>query len=276
MLPRDTIATGSIITNVASITFDANPALETPVWMNAFDFTPPTIQVQPLSAVQVNNAFELRWGSADVGSGIDRVAVDVSTNGADYTQFLVTTGAVSTVFSGEPSSSYSFRLTAWDRLGHSNQTYTAIDKSPLTTKIAQAGTNYLSWARQYFGPLAGDPLSEADVWGLSANPSGDGSPNFFKWYYNESPLVANAGTNWVSVSLETSVSIFSLLRNTSDPTVILDVMWTSDLSEPWSVLPIPTQATVHAVDGTYEKVTWPTNLQGANQGFYRLRLSLKP
>ena len=135
VLPRNSIATGTIITNSATITFDYNPPINTIVWTNAFDFSNPTIRVQPLSPLQVSDAFSLNWGNAEIWLRRDHVSIDVSTNGTDYSSCLVTTSTVSTVFTGQVGPAYWFRVTAWDKVGHSNQTYVATDNSVLSTKI---------------------------------------------------------------------------------------------------------------------------------------------
>jgi hypothetical protein len=276
VLPRNSIATGTIITNAATITFDYNAPINTIVWTNAFDFSNPTIQVQPLSPLQISSAFELRWGTTDTGSGVSSVAIDVSTNNIDYSNYLQTTSTVSMLFTGQVASTYWFRATAWDLVGHSNQTFLATDSSRLSTAIHPLSTNYMIWAHQYFGSVADDLDSESTIWGLLANPSGLGSANFFKWYYNQSPFLGDSISNGPAVYLHSSAPIFSMVQRINEPGAILDVIWTPELMQPWSVLSIPQQAVTNPIDGTYESVTWPCILQTTNQGFYRLRLSLSP
>jgi hypothetical protein len=272
--PRNSVATGTVVTNSANITFDYNAPIGTPVWTNAFDFSSPTIQVQPLSPFQISSNFFLSWGSADSGSGIDHVSVDVSTNNSDYTTFLVSTSVVTTVITGRVDSAYWFRVTAWDQVGHSNQTYFASDSTLLTTKIHPVTTNYMIWADQYFGSAANDLSQQSTLWGLSANPNGIGSKNFFKWYYNQSPFTADSHPP--SISLQNGLPYFNVVQRINEPGVLLDVLWTPDLALPWNVLNTPTQAVVVPIDGTFEKVSWPSSLQTTNKGFYRLRLSLDP
>jgi hypothetical protein len=273
---RDSIATGTTVTNFASIIFDYNPPIDTPVWTNTYDFTSPTIQVQPLQPLQVSDKFEVKWGSADTGSGVDKIMVELSTNNVQFTSYLESTSTVSTVITGQVNSAYWMRLTAWDKVGHSNQTVIATDNSLLTTKIHALGTNYLSWAHQYFGSAADDLSQQSTLWGLSANPNGIGSPNFFKWYYNQSPFVADSSSNRVSVYLQNSAPVFRMVRRMNEPGAVLDVMWTPELTQPWSVLAIPPQAATNQIDSMFESVAWPCSLQTTNQGFYRLRLSLNP
>jgi hypothetical protein len=273
---RNSIATGTVVTNSASITFDYNAPIDTVVWTNAFDFSNPAIQVRPLSSFQISTNFLLSWGSADSGSGIDHVSIDVSTNNIDYTTFLVTTSTVSTVFTGQVGPAYWFRVTAWDKVGHSNRTYVAVDSSVLSTSISSITSNYMAWAHQYFGAVADDVSREADVWGLPANPSGLGSPNFFKWYYNQTPYLPDSGLNQVSLQMQNGSPIFSMVLRTNEPGALLNVMWTPDLMQPWSVLGVPAGAIITPIDTAYERLSWPCSLQSTNQAFYRLRLSLQP
>lgn len=273
---RDSIATGTIVTNFASITFDYNAPIDTPVWTNAFDFTVPTIQVQPVEPFQVNDKFELKWGSTDTGSGVDRIRVELSTNGSPFTTSLETTSIVSTVIAGSVNSTYAMRVTVWDLVGHSNQTVVASDSSLLSTKFVSLGTNYMTWARQHFGFAADDLSQESTLWGLAANPSGVGSPNFFKWYYNQSPFSADSVSNRAAVYLQNRSPFFSMVRRKNEPGALLDVLFTLDIAQPWSVLSIPPQAMTNQIDETFEKVAWPCSLQTTNQGFYRLRISLNP
>jgi hypothetical protein len=276
VLPRNSIATGTTITNCATITFDYNPPINTVVWTNTFDLSNPTIQVQPLSPVQISDDCELRWGSSDTGSGVSSVAIDVSTNGIDYTNYLQTTSFVSMVFTGQVASTYWFRATVYDLVGHSNQTYVATDGTSLITGISPLSSNYMAWAQQYFGSVADNLDSESTVWGLSANPNGLGSPNFFKWYYNQSPFLADNVTNLPRIQFQNGTLTFTMVSRISEPDVLFNAEWTPNLSQPWTVLAIPPSAIITPLDGTFQTVTWPTSLQSANQGFYRLQLSLSP
>jgi hypothetical protein len=273
---RDSIATGTIVTNFASITFDFNPPIDTPVWTNTFDFTVPTLQVQPVQPLQVNNIFELKWSSTDTGSGIDRFLVELSTNNTQFTYLLETNSINSIVITGAVNSTCWIRVTAWDFVGHSNQTVIAADSSVLTTKFVSLGTNYMTWARQYFGSDADDVSKELALWGLAANPNGLGSPNFFKWYYNQSPFVTDSIINRASVYLQNGSPFFSMIRRKNEPGALLEVLFTPDITQPWSVVAIPAQATTNQIDGTFEQLAWSCVLQTTNRGFYRLGLSLNP
>jgi hypothetical protein len=192
--PRDSIATGTTITNVASITFDYNPPIDTPVWSNTFDSSNPTIQAQPLLPLQSGPAFQLQWGSADTGSGVDHVSVEVSTNGGPFATLLENSISASTTFVGQLGSTYLFRITAWDRVGHSTQTITSADGSLLSTKISgitAIGDQTTSINTTLFTiPLQiGDPLTSPDDLTFSWNSS---NPQLIP---NSSVTIAGSGSD---------------------------------------------------------------------------------
>jgi hypothetical protein len=272
--PRDSIATGTMVTNFASITFDNNPPIDTPVWTNAFDFSSPSIHVAPLRPLQVSDKFELKWGSADTGSGVDRVGIEMSTNNTDFVPILQTSSAVSLVVTGQVNTAYQFRFTVSDAVGHLNQTVVATDGSLLATKITALTTNYMSWAQKYFGQSANDPFYDSTLWGMAAIPSGQGSPNLFRWYYNESPLEPESDTYRAKVTLNGLQPQLSFIRRKISSGVRMDVLSTTGLRKPWQVITAPSDTVIIAVDDQFEQVAWALKAESDEAQFLRLQISV--
>src|SRR5205085_496353 len=53
VLPKPSVPTGTIVQNQASVVFDFNPAMNTPVWSNTLDNDKPISQVQTLPATHL-------------------------------------------------------------------------------------------------------------------------------------------------------------------------------------------------------------------------------
>ncbi len=118
---------GTAINAVASIVFDTNAAISTPVWTNTIDSGNPTSAVTALAANQASNAIPLSWSGQDEagGSGIASYTIFVSTDGGPFTPFLQNTTATSAFYFSQPGHTYAFNSIATDAAGNSQISPTA-------------------------------------------------------------------------------------------------------------------------------------------------------
>jgi len=130
-LPTDTR-----ITNNARVVFDQNAPIDTPVWTNTIDTTPPGSSVRSLPA-SVSYSFPVLWSGADPGSGIATYTVYVSDNNAAFQPWLQNTSATGGVFTGQNGHTYRFYSIALDAVGNQEPAKSAGETS--TTVNAPAG-----------------------------------------------------------------------------------------------------------------------------------------
>jgi hypothetical protein len=111
-------STGTQITNKATVIFDINPPMDTPVWLNTIDNTKPTSHVGSLPSTQTGPTFTVQWSGSDVGAGIQDYTIYVSDNGSAFTAWQTNTTATSATFIGVTGHTYSFYSIARDLVGN--------------------------------------------------------------------------------------------------------------------------------------------------------------
>jgi RHS repeat-associated protein len=118
--PYTGLATGTSITNSATITFDNNPPITTPAVVNMLDAGTPQSQVTLSNNVSLGNTFIVSWSGTDNNgeSGLAGYNVYVSDNGGPFQLWLGNTTLTSAAFTGEPGHTYSFYSTATDNAGN--------------------------------------------------------------------------------------------------------------------------------------------------------------
>jgi len=146
--PKAGLASGTEITNRASIVFDWNDPIDTPLVLNTIDAGLPTSQVQPLPGVVNEILVPVSWTGLDEegGSGIHCYDIYVSDNGGLFTLWLDDTTETSTTFVGEDQHTYAFYSIATDNVGH-RESAPGIPDSTITIllnrpPIADAGGPY--------------------------------------------------------------------------------------------------------------------------------------
>ncbi|WP_035081231.1 putative Ig domain-containing protein, partial [Aphanizomenon flos-aquae] len=107
---------GASLDAQASIVFDTNEAIETPVWSNKIDTNAPSSQVTALSANSSTN-FNVAWTGADNGSGVAKYDIYVSDNGGDFTIWKQGITDTSATYTGELNHVYRFYSVATDNVG---------------------------------------------------------------------------------------------------------------------------------------------------------------
>jgi len=154
--PKAGTATNSQLTNIATVVFDANAPIDTPVWSNAIDSTPPTSAVVSLPSVEPPAGFTVAWSGTDVGAGIQDFTIFVSDNGGSFTAWLTRTGATSATFTGQLGHSYAFYSVARDLVGNVEASKTTAESTtqvalvtdstpPVTTAVALPTANAAGW-----------------------------------------------------------------------------------------------------------------------------------
>ena len=119
IMPRQDIESGTIISNMATIIFDRNEPVDTPVAYNTIDLNIPESYVQSVSGPE-QLEIEVKWSGqdSDDGSGIAAYDVYVSDNGMTYEIWLSQTTATSGIYMGQPGHEYSFYSIATDKVGN--------------------------------------------------------------------------------------------------------------------------------------------------------------
>jgi len=110
--------TGAEVKAQASITFDANASINTPVWINTIDNSAPASHIVPLSAIQSALSFNVRWTGLDAGSGIQDYTIFVSDNGSPFVPWQTQTAFTGATYTGVASHTYSFYCIARDLVGN--------------------------------------------------------------------------------------------------------------------------------------------------------------
>jgi len=152
------IATNTQITNQAAIVFDANAPMNTPVWANTIDGTPPVSAVSALPASEPPTGFTVSWSGTDVGSGIRDFTIYVSDNGGPFTGWLQNTTSTSATFTGQVGHSYGFYSIARDLVDNIEVSKSAAEATTQVTLVLDTTP----------------PVSSASV---SPSPNGNGWNN---------------------------------------------------------------------------------------------------
>ena len=115
---RAGVPPGTAIENQATIVFDRNAPLDTPLVANAVDAQAPTSAVAALPAQTDDASFQVSWsGADDGGSGVAGYDVYVSKDGAPFALWLQNTSDTTALFHGEPNAGYAFYSRARDHVG---------------------------------------------------------------------------------------------------------------------------------------------------------------
>lgn len=118
--PKATLTSGTKVNAQASIVFDNNDALPTPVFTNTIDAVAPVTTPVALPADVRSSFIRLQWAGQDEpgGSGIVGYDVSVSDDGGPFATIAENTLVNSLLFRGRPGHAYQFRVAATDGVGH--------------------------------------------------------------------------------------------------------------------------------------------------------------
>jgi PKD repeat protein len=135
-----------VINNTASITFDSNSPILTPVWINTIDIVKPVSQVLPLPVTQNDSSFVVRWSGSDADAGILSYDVYVSINDSAYQPWYGGIEEDSAVYHGIDGYKYEFYSIAVDRVHNVEDAPVNPDTNPdaVTTVNVQVGVEELA------------------------------------------------------------------------------------------------------------------------------------
>jgi RHS repeat-associated protein len=164
--PKASATTGTAINAQASIVFDTNPAILTPLWSNTLDVDAPTSGVTSLPPVSPPT-FTVSWSGNDgSGSGVGGYDVYISDNGAPFVAWQSGVTATSASFGGSAGHSYGFYSVATDNAGNRQ----------IAPPAAQATTTVQAMACADVQPPNGVGIEDiqaiAGRWGLHAGDPG--------------------------------------------------------------------------------------------------------
>jgi len=114
---KDSLSDGTQVQNRASIVFDYNDAMLTPVYQNIKDISNPKSNLQ-VTCINTDTVISIQWKGIDSGSGVANYNVYSKTNNGVYNLLLANTALTSTSFTGVPGNTYSFYVTAQDSAGN--------------------------------------------------------------------------------------------------------------------------------------------------------------
>ena len=118
-MPKATLTSGTEIGagKTATIWFDDNDPIETDVWINTLDATPPTSHVSHIVALP-NMQIEIHLEGNDDNSGVKDYFIFVSRNNSTFTRWPTPVIDTPTVFTAIPGNSYAFFSMARDNVGN--------------------------------------------------------------------------------------------------------------------------------------------------------------
>jgi hypothetical protein len=114
VMPKDGLATGTLVKAKASIVFDYNAPMDTPEWFNTIDVGSPWSRVLPLPETTGATSFTVIWGGLDDESGMRDYNVYVSDNSGPFQPWLSMTTDTQSTFTGENGHTYAFYSQATD------------------------------------------------------------------------------------------------------------------------------------------------------------------
>ena len=172
--PRSGLPTGTVIPNIATIVFDWNEPIDTPLVYVTMDAGGPSSWVKLLPAESAPR-FAVYWEGEDDagGSGIASYDVYVSKDGLPYSCWLSETESLGAQFEGETNSTYAFYTVARDQVGRIEAAPSVPDASTKVIAVtSEEDTDNDgmpdSWEREHFGTiLRGTAYSDSDGDGAS-------------------------------------------------------------------------------------------------------------
>ena len=133
--PKAGLSTGTVISDQASIVFDVNAAIATPIWTNTIDNDAPASQVTALPAKEKSADIPLLLNGTDNGSGVSYYNVYVSEDGGTFAPLVKHAPGPGVTYSGVTGHTYAFFSQAVDGAGNVEPLKTAAETK---TKIKGA------------------------------------------------------------------------------------------------------------------------------------------
>jgi hypothetical protein len=127
VLPKQSLATGTEVRNQASIVFDNNAAIQTPMWSNTLDNSAPSSNVHAFATSPCSTNLNFQWSGTDTGSGIRDYTIYVSDNGGPFAILQSNTKASSATYSGQFGHTYALYSVSRDQTGNIENAPTSPD-----------------------------------------------------------------------------------------------------------------------------------------------------
>jgi hypothetical protein len=179
--------TGTQVTNQATVVFDVNPPINTPVWTNTIDSTRPVSKVSALPTPDLATGFSVVWSGTDVGAGIQDYTIYASDNGGPFAPWLTNTTATQGNYIGTASHTYGFYSIARDSVGNIESAKTMAEATTTVTaaitipaaqvSITAAGLAYSRVSQTFNGTITVKNIGATTIAGpfeilFTALPSG--------------------------------------------------------------------------------------------------------
>jgi hypothetical protein len=112
------LTTGTEISNQARIVFDTNDPIDTPIWVNTIDVSPPTSSILTAAASgPCAQSINATWSGTDQGGGIDGFHIRATENGGPLVERLVTSQTSGSI-PAKWGATYTFQSVAEDLAGN--------------------------------------------------------------------------------------------------------------------------------------------------------------
>ncbi|HUT94718.1 MAG TPA: RHS repeat-associated core domain-containing protein [Thermoguttaceae bacterium] len=232
--PQAGLPTGTEITNKASIVFDWNDPIDTPLVLNTLDAGTPTSAVESPAGTAHTFDFPVTWAGEDEagGSGVGGYDVYVSEDGSPYEVWLSNTAETSSRFPGEDGHTYSFYSIATDNVGHveevpvSPDTLVTVDVPKWTGNTDEHWENALNWS---VGLVPGATCSVIFNAPASHQPALHQDESVVGLYFYTPDWAINGQPHTLTVG-EGGIESAGVGANTIDPSVTLsaDSTWAID------------------------------------------------
>jgi RHS repeat-associated protein len=115
--PQPDAPTGTAFDAIATVTLGDGAPINTLMYRNTSDRTPPTSAVNPLPATTATETFTVTWSGSDTGSGVETYDVYIAINGGAFEPWLEDTPATSAMYPGTAGQTYAFYSVARDLVG---------------------------------------------------------------------------------------------------------------------------------------------------------------
>jgi hypothetical protein len=125
--PYDSLQTGEELKNRASIIFDFNEPIVTNLHENVIDKISPISKMQPLTPVQSDSNFVVKWTGSDNLSGVQYYDVYVAEDSGSFSRWLTHITDTFAVYSGRPKHEYRFYTISTDNAGNIEGSKTAAE-----------------------------------------------------------------------------------------------------------------------------------------------------
>ncbi len=127
--PKGGLATGTSIKDQASIVFDVNAPIATPIWTNTLDNTPPKSEIKALPKIEKHADINLHVTGSDQGSGVKFYNIYVSEDHGSFQPAIEHAAGPKITYTGVTGHKYGFIAQAVDEAGNVERLKTSAEAS---------------------------------------------------------------------------------------------------------------------------------------------------